>query len=73
MGILNQAESGEPVAELCREHSQILQMACGVWQHGRVAYLANESVGRREKAPQEDVCREEHAERFAQGGAWKKW
>jgi hypothetical protein len=45
LAILGQAEGGEPVAQLCREHgmsSLVLQMACKVWRDGCVDDLADE-------------------------------
>ena len=49
MGILNQAEGGVPVADLCREHGMssaiFLQMAGQIWRHGCVVDLSHEGAG----------------------------
>src|SRR4051812_19129998 len=47
-------------------------MAGAVGRHGRLDGGPDEEYGGREPAAEEDVCGTEHAERSAEGSAWKK-
>ena len=78
MGILKQAESGVPIAELCREHG----MSSASFYKWRAKYggmdtslMAEMKALSRENQRLKrmfDVCGVKHAERVAEGGAWKK-
>ena len=54
------------------EQRELLQVACEVWGHGCLDGVADEGDGGLEPPPEADVCRDEHAERFAEGSPLEK-
>ena len=64
---------GEPgsghgaVPQAWDRNDDLLQLAQQAWWHGRVADVADEIAGDRERARQADVCGSEYVIRFAEG------